>query len=308
MAATRAHDDPGADEVVDAYRAVLRVDEKNDSARRALADITIRYAEQIERAESLEQGPQVSGMVARVRDRLGDTAPQVKSRADKGDPMAQAAMGLLYRRGILVRQNEKVACEYYRKASRHGPPASAYRYAMCIAETDRARFMPLLQQAAEGGHAAAQHLLGEAYLTGKEQNIQRGAEWVMRAAAQGRPSARSLLAWLYASGTGVPKDEQKAFELYKAAAEANVASAQNNLGEMYETGAAGVKDVSTAAQWYRRAAEAGFPPAEFNLGRLYAEGRGVPKNLLLARSWLRRAQDRGVEEATKLLDWLAKQR
>jgi TPR repeat protein len=304
LAAGHRASDPAGDEVIDAYRRVLAVDAKNEAARQALADITVRCAALIERAEALEQTERAQQLADRVRRRLADTVWRVRFMADKGSAEAELTMGVLHRRGILVTKSPESSCDYYQRAARGGQPAAQYRYGLCIAKRNRKTAIEWIRKAAQAGHPAAQHLLGEMDLGSGDKHVEQGAHWVALAAEQGRPSAQSLLGWLYATGTGVPKDLNRAFELYLRAAKAGVPSAQNNLAELYETGGVGTRDESRAAYWYRRAAQTGFPPAEFNLGRLYVEGKGVPEDEDKARAWLRRARERGVGDAGKLLDWL----
>jgi TPR repeat protein len=125
------------------------------------------------------------------------------------------------------------------------------------------------------------------------------------AAAAGRPSAQSLLAWMYTQGAGGRSpDPARAVRLYQQAARAGDAAAQNNLAELYEIGRGVAADPAQALDWYRKAAEAGFAPGQFNLGRLYAAGAGVPRDYAEARKWLEQAERGGVATARTLLDWM----
>jgi TPR repeat protein len=299
--------DPGADAVLSLYRQVLARDQNNQEARQALARITVRYAELIEGAEALEEFGTARTLIERVQEHLADTAWRVEYMAREGDARAQAAMGLMLRQGLLVPKSWAASCDYYKKAMQQGNIDATYRYALCIAPTDRGRGLDLLRKAAAGGHAGAQHLLGEAYLNSREGKSEQAFRLVKEAADQGRRGAQTLLGWMYASGTGTRQDRREALRLYKLAAEAGDPSACNNLGEFYETAGGSSHDDARAAYWYRKAAESGVPAAQFNLGRLYAEGRGVPRNFDQARSWLQKAREGGVAEAEGMLRWLGTQ-
>ncbi len=61
----------------------------------------------------------------------------------------------------------------------------------------------------------------------------------------------------YQLGTGVKKDEIKAFELYKIAAEKESSNVQFNLGYLYEYGIGTEKDLEKAIHWFNKAAENG---------------------------------------------------
>ena len=148
--------------------------------------------------------------------------------------------------------------------------------------------------------------MARACIEGERKDAACAMQWLERAAAKGRPSAMSLLGWLYASD---PKqsDFGNAVHYYRAAAEAGDLAAQNNLGELYESGRGVPQDASLAFGWYARAAEGGFPPAQLNLARLYAEGAGVARDTAKAREWAERARQQGQDRAKELLDWLAGQ-
>ncbi len=157
-------------------------------------------------------------------------------------------------------------------------------------------------------HPAAAELLGRACLEAKPPQAECAWERLTLAAASGRPSAQSVLAWMYAQGVGGKSDPGRAARLYLQAARAGDPTAQNNTGELYETGRGTKPDPKLALEWYRKAAEAGFAPAQFNLGRLYAAGTGVPRNFAEARIWLEKAERDGIPAARQLLDWMDTQK
>ena len=164
-----------------------------------------------------------------------------------------------------------------------------------------------MREAADSGHPAAAELLGRACLEAKPPQADCAWERLTMAAAAGRPSAQSVLAWMYSQGVGGRSDPARAARLYLQAARAGDASAQNNAGELYESGRGTKVDPKLAFDWYRKAAEAGFPAAQFNLGRLYAAGTGTPRDFAEARKWLEKAEQGGIAAARQLLDWMDKE-
>jgi TPR repeat protein len=73
------------------------------------------------------------------------------------------------------------------------------------------------------GFARAQFNLGTLYLRGAgvAQSYDDAAHWFGEAAAAGCPAAMAAMGLLYASGKGVPRDEEKARKLSKKAAKTN---------------------------------------------------------------------------------------
>ncbi len=91
-----------------------------------------------------------------------------------------------------------------------------------------------LEQRAEQGEALAQAKLGSKYLLGWqgfEQNNEKAAVWIERAAKQGLMDAQVLMGALYDRGIGVKADRNKATEWYKKAAAQGHGTSQAILGQ-----------------------------------------------------------------------------
>ena len=157
-----------------------------------------------------------------------------------------------------------------------------------------------LEQAAIGGNPAAEEKMGRSCIEGGAFDADCAKMWLQSAAAQGRVSAISVLAWLYVR-EGSAQSLAEAGKLYQTAAEAGDFAAQNNLGEFFETGRGLAKDPQQAFNWYRKSAEGGFAPGQFNLARLYAFGLGTTRDTAAARDWAFKAQAQGVAQAAELL-------
>lgn len=98
---------------------------------------------------------------------------------------------------------------------------------------------------------------------------------------------------MYATGTGVTKDDVVAAEWYRRAAEQGFPIAQFNLGAMYERGIGVPRDEAEAAHWYGLAAEQGNADAQYNLALMYGRGKGVAQDFLLAYTWFSVAAAQG---------------
>lgn len=125
---------------------------------------------------------------------------------------------------------------------------------------------------------------------------------VRESAEGGDRLAQGWLAYLYATGQGVPRNYGEAAAWYRRAADQGNAEAQDWLGYLYETGRGVPQDYSQSALWYRRAAEQGDAEAQKNLALLYANGRGVDRNLREAIKWYSRAAAQGNAEAQRALE------
>ena len=104
---------------------------------------------------------------------------------------------------------------------------------------------------------------------------------------------------MYADGTGVQKDETKAFEWMQKAAVQGQALAQNNLGGMYHLGTGVPKDDAKAAEWWQKAAVQGEAHAQFRLGMMYLDGKGIPQDDVRAYAWFNLAVAQGDSDAAK---------
>jgi uncharacterized protein len=119
-----------------------------------------------------------------------------------------------------------------------------------------------LQKKAEGGDAAAQFSLGQAYDFGK----------------------------------GAPQSDDKAYKWYRKAADQDYAPAQNSVGVMYRTGRGIDQNKEEAVRWYFKSARQGDGKAMFNLGTAYYNGDGVPINDIAALAWFLLAEEHGSEQ------------
>lgn len=285
-------------------RNAIKTAGRDETARRNLGLISVEAANRILQAQSLGRAQQVSTYVTLIRTSLADTLWRVTQLAREEPVRAQAALGLYYADGILVPADLVRGCDHFVKAAGAGQLAAAYRAAQCLAKAEPERAQRWLEQSAVGGNPAAQETMGRACIEGASMDAACAKKWLQPAAAQGRVSAMSVLAWLYAR-EGTPESLSQASNLYRAAAEAGDFAAQNNLGELFETGRGVSREPAQALGWYRKSAESGFAPAQFNLARMLAFGMGTERDTAAAREWATRAQGQGIAQAAELLKLIA---
>ncbi len=90
------------------------------------------------------------------------------------------------------------------------------------------------QRAAEGGSVSAQYYLGSWHLKrSPEPDVDAGLHWLRRSADQGHAEAELLLADLYRTGNGVPKDLSLAVSWYERAADEGNAEAMCRAARLY---------------------------------------------------------------------------
>jgi uncharacterized protein len=151
----------------------------------------------------------------------------------------------------------------------------------------------------------------------REGNKQAAAEALGYAAENGSASARFKLGQMYASGDGVPQDDQQAFEFFRkitleSADEAPdsqaarvVSRAFIAVGNYYRDGIPNSDIVPDMQEAYRNyhyaAAYFGDPDAQYNLARLYLDGALGDKDPKQAARWLKLAADKKHRYAQALL-------
>jgi TPR repeat protein len=281
---------------------------RNDALRQRMADLAVRSAVGAERAFAVGDASLFDSYSRQFRELFPDTHWRLSRLAQGGSGAADYALGVVSLHGFLDASDVPAACARFGAAVGRGYGAAKFRLSQCLQKSDPVRSATLLREAAASGHPVAAELAGRTCLEAKPQDAACAWDQLTIAAAAGRPSAQSLLAWMTVQGVGGhAPDIPRAMRLYQQAARAGDASAQNNMGELYETGRGVSADVKQAADWYRKAAKGGFAPAQFNLGRLYADGRGVARDLAEARKWLERADQAGVAPAKKALEWVEQQ-
>ena len=90
---------------------------------------------------------------------------------------------------------------------------------------------------------------------------------IEQSAQQGDAKSQARLGAMYLLGSGVEKDEQKAFEWMLKAANQGHTEAEMIVAAMYDRGLGVKNDVKMATQWYEKAAAQGNTTAMAILGK-----------------------------------------
>lgn len=138
-----------------------------------------------------------------------------------------------------------------------------------------------LLKSAQRGDAGAQYRVGYWFWTKPSRSAeetQQAAEWFRRSAQQGNQASSFRLAYMMATGLGVPRDEEKAATLLASTAKAGYLPGQRIYGMYLEAGLGVKQNPEEALYWYDRAAEKGDEESRdlaLKLrSRLVAENRG----------------------------------
>jgi uncharacterized protein len=130
-----------------------------------------------------------AGMDANNREDYATALREWRPLAEQGDALAQYNLGILYRKGRGVQQDDVQARKWYEKA-------------------------------AAQGQAKAQFSLGTLYFNGEgvHKDYQQALRWFRLAADQGEALAQTKIAIMYDEGEGVPKNLVQAYKWYSLAA------------------------------------------------------------------------------------------
>lgn len=239
------------------------------------------------------------------------------------DDDASVEMAELLMQGCGVDPDPELAIAWLRRRSVLRHPGAQWLVGLALANgqgvaRDLAEGMRLLQQAADSGHACAQHDFAELLLAQPGVgNHGRALKYLTSAAQNQYVPAMVLLAMLYRSGeagtdTGGKVTSRRAPHLATAfawllrASERGHPEAQYELGQMYAQGLGTAQDFGHALQWYQQAALQGHAKAQFNLGFLHAHGQGVEQDWVKAYEWYAISDASGYSLAKQNLDYIGK--
>ncbi len=186
-------------------------------------------------------------------------------RAESGDERAQNNLGLRYRDGINLEEDEAKAVEWFRRAADQGDAEAMDHLGFMHLKgrglvEDRKVAVGYFQSSAAKGFASAMYNLGDCYFSGLgvEQNYQLAVEQWQAASKLKHRGSIWRLALMYATGESVPKDREKAMVLCRDAAKGGHMNAALLMGELEMSGG----NVKEAYKWWKEAAKLGSPHAK----------------------------------------------
>ncbi|MBL8251511.1 MAG: sel1 repeat family protein [Candidatus Competibacter sp.] len=147
-------------------------------------------------------------------------AALLSTLADNGHAASQFRLGYLYRRGLGVPRNPRLAIYWFEKAARQDDVGGQYWLAESYRRGEGVPASPELalqgfQRLAARGYAPAQYQVALAYAEGRgaPQNEAAAVEWLQKAVAGGHADAARRLARAYRDGElGLKADPRQAAE------------------------------------------------------------------------------------------------
>lgn len=139
---------------------------------------------------------------------------------------------------------------------------------------------------------------------GVEKDELEAIQWYKKAAEQGHLTSQFNLGVIYAKGRGVAQNYSEAFKWYKLAAEQGDMTAQATLAMMYAKGVGTEKNDKAAVNWYHRAAVQGHVNSQYVLANMFMRGHGVPQDEAEALEWYQQAAEQGHINAQITLGYM----
>lgn len=222
--------------------------------------------------------------------------------ADNSDAAAMTLIGELYRQGLGVPPDQKVATEWYDRAEARGDINAAFALATQLLDDksgkrDPARAGALLEKAAKAGHPAANYNLAIALLAANRQEDDKRAIACLEIAAKAQVGdAMYALGVLAKQGRGMPANEEVAARWMKQASAAGNVPGEVEYAIMLFNGTGVEKNETAAASLFRRAAWQGNPIAQNRLAKLYQFGLGIAPDTIEAAAWHLAARSQGLKD------------
>lgn len=163
-----------------------------------------------------------------------------------------------------------------------GNPTACFRqawlsYSRPADAAEKERALGLLEAACHSGSAEACAYAGHELL-GKPDRSAEALSTLTRSCDLGSGSGCAHLAYLYATGTLVGRDDARATALYVRACDRGDGMGCYNVGLMSQHGRGTRVDLARAVTAYEEGCEGGSPDACTNLGYFFEHGEGVPKD------------------------------
>ena len=185
--------------------------------------------------------------------------------AHRGVAEAENSIAIMYRDGLGVDKDEKLAFDWFLKSAQHGCPSAQNSLGVCLRSG-----------------------------TGCSQNLESAQWWFQKSADLGCAEGQFNLAQMLINAEGGGVECTKAADLLKQAAQQGLPGAVKALQDLLRSGAQGMKSMRDAPKIIADLASNNDKHAIFLLGLNYLEGTGgFGKNLSKAEENLRKASELG---------------
>ena len=202
--------------------------------------------------------------------------------ATNGDVKSQIRLGYLYEEGKSVKQDFKIAFQWYFKASQNGDALAQWHCGLMC----------------ESGK-------------GVLKDYNEAMKWYRKSADQGYSPSLYNMGVLYENGRGVEVSYTEAMKWYKNAADQGDEKAKIKYDEIYKVMMKSISDAFNNKtvtksdiieyQELLSAAQKGDVNSQLKIAGMFRYGKGVTKNISEAIKWYQKAVENGSEEGKKQL-------
>ncbi|RHZ83587.1 hypothetical protein Glove_91g45 [Diversispora epigaea] len=153
------------------------------------------------------------------------------------------------------------------------------------------------------GKSYGECIIGVLYLfgTGVTKDEEKAFQWFLKSSEGGNHFGQYSLGTCYYEGIGITKDEEKAFQWSLKSAEGGNSHGQCLLGDCYQLGIGTLKDEEKAFRWFLKSAEGENNNGQYKLGMCYQFGIGTIKDDEKAFLWYLKSAEGGNSDGQNLL-------
>lgn len=203
---------------------------------------------------------------------------EYKKMITAGEYDAYYFLGFIYRNGIGVRKNSKLAIKYYTLGFEHNVPKCIYALGNCLyrgqgikkdetkgIELVRSAYPQIVEEANNGDKyssfiVACYHYLH--FIDVSYRDLKKSDEWFEKSAEQGHSEAQAMVGTTYLFGYTTEQDYDKAIMWLTKSAEQGNPVGQHHLGTCYYKGEGVKQDKEKGIELIKKAAAQKFILAE----------------------------------------------
>ncbi|WP_281309611.1 T9SS type A sorting domain-containing protein [Flavobacterium flavigenum] len=205
--------------------------------------------------------------------------------AEKGNPEAMNALGLIYIKGITLVANEEKGILWLEKAAEAGYAQAWFNLGLLYKEGvsvkgDITKAIDCFKKAATSGYDYAWQKLGTILMKGENvpQDYLQALNIFKEGAEKGNSGCNYSLGYMYYKGLGCTQDYDKAIKQFELGSQKNNPAAMYMLGLCYRNGYGTSIDSDKATYWLNKSAARGFKPADIELANPEAENINPSKS------------------------------
>ncbi len=294
----RVADDPLANAWLEGRWLMSRRHPPSPGFQRLNANLAIEICSQS--LESLGSDSDVEALLGRSLLAAGRSAEALRylhPAADGGHPIAQYALGTVYRDGLRGTPDLDEAFNLFKAAADKSHIGATFELGLMYRDGIGVKADPLLavaqlRRAASGGYEWAQYELGSLYFDGGfsgEPDVGQAAIFWQQAAEQGHAASAQALGMMFKDGTGVTANFSAASKWLRLAMVQGYEEAQRPLAETLLLIGGGVESETEAIRLLEKAARRDDQEAALMLGQLHAGYRTSANDPVIAAYWLAKA-------------------